>query len=309
MSSSSEGEDVPVKRVKRRHPHPKINMGPTKKVNLYSHKILPKLNALAKSPIKMMDEDEGNDFVPFGISPISKNKVSQIATPEKQETKSETSSPVKVTPLTPPPPFKPVRNPRRGSRKAKKLLSEVSSVLSQVSTLDTSNDAVIVEEIYDHVKELMVKIRVRGRLQKFPTLEEETLCDVFEKIAKKEKVETSRLLVTLGDRRIFPGDTPTGIQLSIADILECVIVHRRLDPHIKDTIQIQMQGPFDRKKISFTMGKDESLQAVMQEYAEKNKTDVRTLHFLFDGENLLPGSTPKSLDLDNGDCIDVMRRA
>lgn len=313
MSSSSEGEEivVPLKRVKRRHPHPEINMGHTKKINLYSHKILPKLDALAKSPIKLTagDEDEGNDSVPFSITPAPPNEVSKVASPEKQQTISETSSPVKVIPLTPPPPFNPERKGRRGSRKAKKLLNEVSSVLSQVSSLDASNDSVVVEEFIDHVKEIMVKVRVRGRLQKFPTLEDGTFSDIFEKLAKKEKVEKSRLLVTLGDRRIFPSDTPTGIQLSIADILECVVVHRRLAPHVKDTIKIQMQGPFERRKVTFTMGKDEPLEAVMQEYADKNKTDVKTLQFLFDGENLSPESTPKSLDLDNGDCLDVMHRA
>lgn len=316
MSSSSEGEEivVPVKRLKRRHPHVEMSMNQTK-VNLYCHKILPKLNALSRSPMKLAvdDEDEGNDSVPFSISPSLEieSKESNTPSPEKQPTSSDTGSPVTVIPPTPPPPFNPVRNPRRGSRKAKRLLNEVSCVLSQVSTSshDVSNDLIAVEEIIDHVKEIMVKIRVRGRMQKYPTLEEETFNDIFNKLAKKEKVEKSRLLVTLGDRRIFPSDTPTGINLSIADILECVIVHRRLAPHVKDTIKIQMQGPFERRKVTFTMGKDEPLQAIMQEYADKNKTDVKKLQFLFDGENLLPTSTPKSQDLDNGDCIDVMQRA
>ncbi|XP_039262760.2 NFATC2-interacting protein-like [Styela clava] len=315
MSSSSEDEEpivMPVKRVKRRH-HPIANVDPNKqKINLYSHKILPKLDALAKSPVRLSkdDEDEGNDFVPFSISPVrsspDKSKAASSSPTSGSPVRSVSdASPMKDVPPTPPPPFVPQK--KRGSRKAKKLLKEVSTVLSQVSKNDTSQDSItILDDSIEIVKEIMVKIRLHGKLQKYPMVESQTFHKVFDTLATKAKVDASRLLVTFGDHRVFPSNTPADINLTIADILECVIANRRLAPDVKDTIKIQMQGPFQKRKVSFTMGQTEPFLSVMEEYAIKNKANVQELQFRFDGDLLEKTATPKSLDMENGDCIDVM---
>lgn len=314
MSSSSdnEGAVVPVKRIRRRRLVPVDGPGhESAKVNLYSRKILPKLNAIATSPMKL-DMDEDSNYAPFSVLSKETSPIT-VACDESPEPKGDQGpcimiSPVEDIPPTPPPAFVPKSRRGRGSYKAKKLLSEVSSVLTKVSNLDASSDSIIVEEVVEQIKEILVKIRIRGRLHKFPIAESDTFGDMFEKLARKEKVEKARLLITLGDKRIFPSDTPLGVQLTIADILECVIARRRLAPHVTDIIEIQMQGQFERRKVPYTMGKDEPLREIMQEYASKNSTDLKHLTFLFDGENLDPESTPKSLDLDNGDCIDVVLR-
>lgn len=322
-SSGSDGEAVvPVKRVKRHH-HPvtKSDVVKLQKVNLYSHKILPKLDALAKSPIKLEDNDndEGNESVPFDLditrvknspkSPVVQTvKKRTAASPNSsQEIVDSDCSPVKVVPPTPPPPFQPQKRSRR-RKKASKILEEVTSVLSQVSKAEAGHDAIqSPQEEVNLEREIMVKVRFRGKLNKFPLVESESFSSIFEKMSKRAKVDAAHLLITHGDRRVFPSDTPADIRLCIADILECVVAHQRLPPDVKDMIQIQLQGPFLKKKVLYTMGKTEPFLGIMEEFARKIKATLTELEFKFDGESVSVTSTPKALDMDTDDCIDVMR--
>lgn len=43
----------------------------------------------------------------------------------------------------------------------------------------------------------------------------------------------------------------------------------------------------------------------MHKYAEEKQLKLDKLRFMFDGEQLNPNSTPSSLELEGGECIDV----
>lgn len=314
MSSTSESEEEtakPVKRVKRRHqPSQATTMT---KINLYSHKILPKLDALAKSPIKLLqtDEDTGNACVPFKISDPdlmspTDHYLSDSSPSRSNRSPSPELYPITVIPPTPPPAYQPKTRRGRAKKKTDKILSEVTSVLSQVSRVDALNVSLLSSDDNVVVREIVIKIRFRGRLHKYPLDENNTFSEAFDNLATKEKVDVNQLLVTFNDKRVLPTDTPAGIRLSVADILGCVLVSRRLIPDKRNAVRIQMQGAFNKRKMMFTMGKTETFLSVMKEYAEEAHVSLGHLKFHFDGDLVHPSSSPRSLDMDDDDCIDVI---
>ena len=47
------------------------------------------------------------------------------------------------------------------------------------------------------------------------------------------------------------------------------------------------------------------MQVLMNMYAEREKVDLSSLTFKFDGELLNGTETPRNLELEGGECIDV----
>lgn len=79
-------------------------------------------------------------------------------------------------------------------------------------------------------------------------------------------------------------------------------------PHITqapDSIALKVQNSNHKATITIHIGKSDKMKILMHRYAELNKAKLEDLKFFFDGERLNPNDTPKSLDLDGGECIDV----
>ncbi|CAB4379427.1 small ubiquitin-related modifier [Rhizophagus irregularis] len=62
----------------------------------------------------------------------------------------------------------------------------------------------------------------------------------------------------------------------------------------------------DRNEMTFRVKKTKPLQKLMEIYSERNGLSIGTLRFLYDGFRIKNDDTPESLEMENGDAIDVM---
>lgn len=171
------------------------------------------------------------------------------------------------------------------------------------------------------VKVLCLNSGVLRRVQMSP---KDTFAVIYALMASAEGVQQKDLRLTLRESAVVvkPGDTYRDHGLTICDIVECVVVGKdasgssaeagpsssnveSLNPH-EISLNIQCPefktGQFATLKISRKAG----FRALMTEFAASKGLEIEQLKFSFDGEKLDPESTPEDLDMEDGDCIDVV---
>lgn len=62
----------------------------------------------------------------------------------------------------------------------------------------------------------------------------------------------------------------------------------------------------DKQETHFKCKPKTPLKKIMDAYCDRNSKKIETCRFLFDGARVNPESTPESLEMEDGDCIDVM---
>ena len=72
------------------------------------------------------------------------------------------------------------------------------------------------------------------------------------------------------------------------------------------TIDVKLQTKDRRKVQTLKVVPTEKLGKLMQEYARIVQLDIHKIKFYFDGEILSPDTTSEDVDMDDGDCIDVV---
>ncbi|KAI0209080.1 NFATC2-interacting protein [Lamellibrachia satsuma] len=173
-----------------------------------------------------------------------------------------------------------------------------------------------IEPNISFVKELIVKIRSRSGIQRFTMKYTESFHNIIRAMALHEYVKENQVTLILNDISIKPYDTPTSIDLTVADIIECHIlrpedvdrcdsVKAYLDPSEPDVLSLRLQSKDTRLRSNFLIRKTEKMDRLMNEYAKERHTSVDKLAFFFDGEKISPSDTPDDLDLEDSFCVDV----
>ncbi|KAI8984649.1 ubiquitin-related domain-containing protein [Mycotypha africana] len=62
----------------------------------------------------------------------------------------------------------------------------------------------------------------------------------------------------------------------------------------------------DQNEVFFKIKRSTALRKLMDAYCERQGKQPGSVRFLYDGTRVLPQDTPNDLDMDDGDCIDVM---
>ncbi|KAI9481320.1 MAG: ubiquitin-related domain-containing protein [Benjaminiella poitrasii] len=70
-------------------------------------------------------------------------------------------------------------------------------------------------------------------------------------------------------------------------------------------INIKVVGS-DSNEVFFKIKRTTQLRKLMDAYCERQGKQPGSVRFLYDGTRVLPNNTPHELDMDDGDCIDVM---
>ena len=71
-----------------------------------------------------------------------------------------------------------------------------------------------------------------------------------------------------------------------------------------DSIDLKVMGQ-DGKFLKFKIAKHTALKKLMSTYCERTGLDIQTIRFSFDGSRINESDTPKSLDLQEGDTLEV----
>ena len=174
--------------------------------------------------------------------------------------------------------------------------------------------------------EIVLKIRSPSGVQRLKQGKRESLDKTFVKMAEIENCEASRIVMTFDDREVKRTDSPASLNLTIADILECLVLRDAAGAGASSqegteeeegggetdgTIRLKIQS-LDSKTGKFIMVKvkpDAPLSEMMATAAEEMAVEDRSkLIFRFDGDVVQPGSTALDYEMEDDDCVDVVMR-
>ncbi|XP_041094603.1 NFATC2-interacting protein isoform X2 [Polyodon spathula] len=268
----------------------------------------------------------------FPATPLKKK--SQTTTLEISDSEEEPNKepPWTSSPSPPSTPHCPQRRKGRAFRKIREVdrkLNEVGAMLSPVSQntrlretavgRDDDDDLILLttppwETLQsDSPRELVLKIRCRADLYRIPVKTTDPLSRAVEQLSIKLKVPPSRILLLRKEAELPVVATATELGLGIADIIDCVVISegdRQGDSAQgqgdKDTITLRLQGR-DKDSVQLISAKrDAPLRSVLLQYRTRAGLDPQhSVRFLFDGEKVLEEASPTSLDMEDGDVIEV----
>lgn len=158
-------------------------------------------------------------------------------------------------------------------------------------------------------RNVVVKVRTRSGIRRFTMKAAESFGKIISQLAAQEGVTEDKIMLSLSDINILGYDTPISTRLSVADIIECVVVDvpvaDKEEEDEENTIEIKVQGNDPDSKKTFKSTKTDPLDKLMADYCEFRKLPRSRLKFFFDGDELKGSETPEQLDMENEDVIDV----
>ncbi|XP_032823395.1 NFATC2-interacting protein isoform X3 [Petromyzon marinus] len=218
---------------------------------------------------------------------------------------------------SPAPPSPPAPRPRLQQRPRRSLDSKIlevdrllSACRSEVDTSGLDDSLSLVPPPDAPKEEVTAKVRCQSKVHRIKLLHDECFHSVVSHIAITCEVEPARVSLFLQEKEISPTDTPLSVQLSITDIIECIITKSALareGPTHKpaNAIALKVQSKEKNSIQIITIGKTEPLSVLMEKYTALVGSGKQRLVFVLDGADLDGTSTPHELDLEDGDLIDV----
>lgn len=259
-------------------------------------------------PLLVISDDENDDVEncpEFGNSPEMNVNANALKSP------------------SPPPPPPPPQHQRirktRATKQKKSLLNAVDNYNKSLSQAQQELLKSQVQQnkepdmcIVDESDEVTVRVDHRGNLLRYTVSQEEPFSNIIMQIAEKEDVLEKHVMLVYKDKTLRPHDTPMSVGLKMADIIECHILSNledslndSFDPEDPNVIELVIQCKGSRHKENIKTYLNKPLSSVIIEYAKRVKKDPSCIQFIFDGEELTPSQTPKVLDLESGDMLDV----
>ncbi|KAL3858024.1 hypothetical protein ACJMK2_012640 [Sinanodonta woodiana] len=174
---------------------------------------------------------------------------------------------------------------------------------------------VTVLETYDG--DITVRIQLKSEMHRFVMKRWQPFSLIMKQLTEQEGVPGSYIMLVHKDKTLDESDTPNSVKLHTADIIECHIGSRFEESDLSDLnnslgienpdiIELCVQSHNRRNKVFIKVDKRNALEKLVKLYADKVNVDSSKLKFFFDGEEMDITQTPVSLDIENGDCIDVI---
>ncbi|XP_069508281.1 NFATC2-interacting protein-like isoform X2 [Ambystoma mexicanum] len=329
MDSSDSDVDVmhaklpTVPRAKRRRIR---NTSEIVTVPIYSNKVNSSLKLypvntddLTTLTNQLQDAQEDVDSDGFGLLPLIQSHQNSEQSPLYEVTDSEDETQMgsavdnKRDKSPSPPPAPPTPKRRRG--RAYKKISEVNATLKDLDLLRSPTSEVMQEDQEDDVivvetcpsQDITVKVRRHSRLYRVSLKMSDTLHTVVDQMASTLKVHSSQILLMLHDDELHPGDTPCSRNLTIADIIDCVVLSQttKQNPDSDQNITLRIQGQEKRSHLSVTIRKTEPLKVLMEKYKQAMGLQHSKLSFFFEGRKLTAKATPEHLGMEPDDVIEL----
>ncbi|XP_063791434.1 NFATC2-interacting protein-like isoform X2 [Pseudophryne corroboree] len=213
------------------------------------------------------------------------------------------------SPSPPPTPKTPVRKGRKNKqiREMEASLKDLGTVLSPVhNSISDDNDVIMVGS--SPAPELTIKVRRRGQIFRINIRMMEPLQSLVDSMASRLEVDSSQILLMQGDRELDTKDTPKALNLSVADIIECVVLSASREQgsgdEEDDKICLKIQGKDRESHLSVTIRKNEPLQSLMDQYRTAMGL-TKKVCFMFEGKKLKGRSTAEELGLEGDDIIEA----
>ena len=172
-----------------------------------------------------------------------------------------------------------------------------------------------------------ITVRVRdqvGEEMMFKVKKDTKMLKIFEAYSKRRGVSTDSLRFTLDGERIEADSTPKLLELEDNDQIDVLLRQEVCNPITNATyiryihsykgggadeeaksITISVRGS-DGKKQPFKVKMETPFAKVFRAYSEKVGVDPKSVHFLYDGRRLTDTETPKMVEMQDEDQIDVV---
>lgn len=185
--------------------------------------------------------------------------------------------------------------------------NNLPAVLNDSPLLIDSDDGDDTEEIVN------VKVVWRcGDPHSFPIVKKKDIGSIYEFFAKRENVGVENILLSKKDKVLSPHCTPLSIDYKVTDILEGGILQDATSKPAssnhqdKDCIEVKVQQKNVKKPLLIQLHKSNDMHILAKKVASELGIDVDKLKFNFDGDTLDLDETVESLDLDGGECFDLV---
>ncbi|XP_038618637.1 NFATC2-interacting protein [Tachyglossus aculeatus] len=179
---------------------------------------------------------------------------------------------------------------------------------------DLDEDVILVEgslsrEPAPTSRPILLKVRCRADLFRVPVLMSDPLQGVVDHLASQLGVSSARILLLLREAELPSSATPETLRLSVADIIDCVVLPKSPEPaeesDVDGKLRLRVQGKEKHQLLEVTVSRAAPLGTLMSHYAEAMGLTGRELSFFFDGEKLTRQRTPAELGMEQGDLIEV----
>lgn len=215
------------------------------------------------------------------------------------------------------------RTTRRSKRKnrraeleglAKRQKTSCLSPFANESLLNISSDIVSDNEEEDVNPEMRLRIKWDQENFRVPIRKLQKFSHLYEVLAEKYGVSADRVVLNFNDKIINPALCPADLNLTIVDIIEGGVGSYTSNNHARapqpvtcdpESISLRVQNSKKKGSVTINMNLKEKMSVLMHKYAEEKQLKLDNLRFVFDGEQLSANSTPASLDMEGGECIDV----
>lgn len=151
---------------------------------------------------------------------------------------------------------------------------------------------------------------------KFKVKKFQNLDVIFDYYLNQTKVDPKLLFFTIDDREINLRES-SSVSLKYTDqIIEggllpemCLNREIRSEKIQKTSNNIELKARFSAKKVielPVYLSESDTMALVMWQILEEFQEDIENLKLYFDGELVKPEDTIESLDLEDGDCLDII---
>ncbi|XP_066432902.1 NFATC2-interacting protein-like isoform X2 [Eleutherodactylus coqui] len=216
------------------------------------------------------------------------------------------------SPSPPPTPKTPARKRKttRVNRKIREMEARLQDLDTVVSPFRNSacddNDVIVLGS--SPPPEVTIKVRRRGKIFRINVRPTDPLQKLVDSVASRLEVTASQILLLRGDEELDIKETPQSLNLTVADIVDCVIhsasSEQGSDDQSSGKICLKVQGKDKESHLSITVGMNEPLQSLMDQYKAAMGLS-KNICFMFEGQKLKGRNTPDELGLESDDIIEA----
>jgi small ubiquitin-related modifier len=163
-------------------------------------------------------------------------------------------------------------------------------------------DAPITLKVRDQAGEVMFfKVKRNTEMRK-----------IFEAYAQRLGVQSKNLKFALDGERLKDTDTPKMLELSDEDQIDVFLeqvggADEEAKPNAGEDLAITLHVKESTgEEIAFKVKKSTKMSKIFDAYASRKGVSVNVLRFMLDGKRIKADDTPKMLEMDDNDQIDVV---
>lgn len=157
------------------------------------------------------------------------------------------------------------------------------------------------------VREIPLKVRCKTNIHRITVQSMTPLSEVVKHLSIILNVPPPRLILLRDDTELSIDASVGELGLSIADILDCVVVSSE-DQSVSSQgfISVKLQSKNKEYSQHFSIHKEVSLGSVFSQFLSQLPLKAKKkVQFFFDGSKVNERDTPAALDMEDGDIIDV----